>query len=190
MRVMSESDQRGEVRVEAPRLSMAGMFACCSLSLPLQQLIRCLYTRCNELVGMRRLHDPLPARRVSLHRSLGLVAFALALVDDLLEQKATCRKDQNNRPDFERRLGGGRGGVRGGFVGAGRLAWLAEAGASSRGKGKRAQSAVRSRLAYDQVGEGVGERGKKTWRCWRLDCEARCLSAALSTSAGRDPEAA
>ena len=70
---------------------------------------------------------------VSSYGSVALV-FALALVDNLLEQEAAGREDEDKGPDLEGGLGGRGVSVRGRFVGAGGLSGLAETrGESGRG---------------------------------------------------------
>lgn len=70
--------------------------------------------------------------------SVGLIR-ARALINNLFEEKSTECEDAEDGPDFERRLGLWRGDVRGGFVGAGGLAGLAEAREGGGGGGEEAR---------------------------------------------------
>ena len=65
---------------------------------------------------------------MALDGSFWLVAFALALVDYLLEQERACCKYGENGPDLQGRLGLRGRDVGWRFVGAGRFTRLAEAG--------------------------------------------------------------
>lgn len=65
---------------------------------------------------------------MALDGSFWLVAFALALVDYLLEQERACCKYGENGPDLQGRLGLRGRDVGWRFVRACGLAWLAEAG--------------------------------------------------------------
>jgi len=82
---------------------------------------------------------------MALNRSFGLISLALALVDNLLEQKRSCDEDQDNRPDLERRLGIWGADVCGGLVRTRGLAGLAKA----RGGGLGSGEAAREKLAAE-----------------------------------------
>ena len=77
---------------------------------------------------------------MALNGSLGLVSFAFALVDNLLEEKGAECKDADYGPDLQRRLGAWGGYVRWGLVGARGFAWLAEARGVDGGRGESADA--------------------------------------------------
>jgi hypothetical protein len=89
------------------------------------------------------------------NRTVGLVR-ALALINNLLEQKSAEGEESDDGPDLERRLGGRRGDVRRGFVWACGLAGLAEAregrGGGTEGAGRGTQKGgVDGRAAREGV---------------------------------------
>lgn len=87
---------------------------------------------------------------MALYGSFWLVAFALALINYLLEQERPCCKYGDNGPDLQGRLGlrGRDMGWR--FVGAGRFTWLAEAGCVQ-SRGAEGTSGEESRLAEEDT---------------------------------------
>ncbi|KAH5434170.1 hypothetical protein HBI60_050520 [Parastagonospora nodorum] len=95
--------------------------------------------------------------RIPNYRTLRLVCgFFLALVDNLLEEKAAEGEDTDYGPDLERRLGGRGRDVRWGFVGARGFAGLTQAG----GVGARGGEAARQQLGGAGGGSEDGGGGR------------------------------
>ena len=90
----------------------------------------------------------LRAGRVSGNGSNGLV-LALALVNDLLEEKCADAKDGDNGPDFQGGLALGSTDVGRRFVGARGFTWLAAVEAGSAGA-KRTSSGGQNKASLEQ----------------------------------------
>src|SRR4051812_18510358 len=100
MTVTSESDQSGEVRVDAPRLSIAGICLSFFAIGVLQSKEGCGVSPCTQSMRMRRLHSAFPRWRMSLDRSLRLITLTFAVVYNLLEQKGPRGQDEKNWPNL------------------------------------------------------------------------------------------
>lgn len=93
--------------------------------------------------------------------TLGLVLI-FPLIDNLLEHKTAGAEDEDDWPDLEGGLGRRGVGVGRGFVGAGGLAWLAEAGEGGGGGGESAGCGAEGGAAREE-GAGWERHGEGCW---------------------------